>query len=128
MTREKIESRFRQVGLEFEGRWLADGRYSTTILDRPSLIVELIGPSENLTSAFMAYAPIEREAAFNLAASLAFLEEIFPEWPGVKDWYIAAMRETNGDGERSTVRANKTLKVTDHRGSIGLVFITVEAK
>lgn len=125
VTREKIENRFRRVGLEFEGRRLADGRYSSAILDRSSLIVELVGPSKNLTSAFMAYVPSGREAAFNVAASLAFLEETFPEWPEAIDWVSSALGEMNGDGERSTTRGNKVLTVGDN---LGLILITVEAK
>lgn len=128
VTREKIENRFRRVGLEFEGRRLADGRYSSAILDRSSLIVELVGPSKNLTSAFMDYVPSGREAAFNVAASLAFLEETFPEWTEADDWVLVALGETNGDGERSIVRGNKILKVADYRGSVGLILLTVEAK
>ena len=100
------------------------------IPDDISLIVELIGPSENLTKATIAFdIPSEREAAFyNIAAYLAFLEEIFPEWPDAGDWAASAIRELGGDGKRSTTRGNKVLTVSDRRDSLGLISISVEAK
>ena len=131
VTREKIENRFRRAGLEFEDAWLSDGQDRTIANpDDISLIIELIGPSENLTKANIAYdIPSEREAAFfNIAAFLAFLEETFPEWPEADDWVSSALGEMNGDGERSTTRGNKILTVRDSRDSLGLILITVEAK
>lgn len=133
VTREKIESRFRQAGLEFEGRRLADGRYSTLgDLDGIPLIIELIGPSKNLTQAGIIFAITGATAvdAYTIPAYLAFLEETFPEWPEVDDWVLLALGETNGDGERSTTRGNKVLIVNDYQdtGNAGLVSITVKAK
>ncbi len=94
------------------------------------LIVELIGPSENLTSAAISFdIPSERDAAlFNVAAFLAFLEETFPEWPEADDWASPAIGETNGDGERSKTQGNKVLTVTDYRDSLGFVLVTVKPK
>lgn len=132
VTREKVENRFRLVGLEFDESWLSDGRYRT-MGSSPGdtfLIVELIGPSENLTSATISFdIPSERDAAFfNVAAFLAFLEETFPEWPEADDWASPAIGETNGDGERSKTQGNKVLTVTDYRDSLGFVLVTVKPK
>lgn len=131
VTREKIENRVRKAGLEFEDAWLSDGQHRTMAApDDISLIIELIGPSENLTQATIAFdIPSERDAAFfNIAAYLAFLEETFPEWPEAGDWAASTIRELGGDGERSTTRGNKVLTVRDSRDSLELIIITVEAK
>ena len=132
VTREKVENRFRLVGLEFDEAPLSDGRYRT-MASSPGdtfLLIELIGPSENLTSAAISFdIPSERDAAFfNVAAFLVFLEETFPEWPEADDWASPAIGETNGDGERSRTQGNKVLTVTDYRDSLGFVLVTVKPK
>ncbi len=131
VTREKIENRFRRAGLEFEGRRLANGQYRTVSkLESIPIVVDFVGPSNNLARATILFAitgAVEVDV-HTIAAYLAFLEEIFPEWPEADDWVLVALGETNGDGERSIVRGNKILKVADYRGSVGLILLTVDAK
>lgn len=94
-------------------------------------LVELIGPSENLSKATIIFGlPTHnrRVMLLNGAYSLGFLKKVFPEWTEASDWVASTLRELGGDGERSITRGNKTLTVRDSRDLLDWIVITVEAK
>ena len=109
-----------------------DGRYRTMASEDGALI-ELIGPSEDLAQASLLFDFPTEVNRFNrskflisIAIYLAFLEEIFPEWPDANDWATTAIAQLGGDGERSITHGDKRLEVSDHRDLLGWVIITVK--
>lgn len=94
-------------------------------------LVELIGPSENLSKATIIFGlPTHnrRVMLLNVTYSFGFLNKVFPEWPEASDWVTSTLRDLGGDGERSITRGNKTLTVSDSRDLLDWVVITVETK
>ena len=135
VTREAVESRFSiLLDFKFEGSRLNDGTYRTLASEGDAL-VELIGPSENLSEAALVLSFPVAPTSYNRDAFLTaivhytlFLEEVFPEWPDADDWVTTSIGELGGDGERSTTHGDKRVKVTDLRESFGVFSIIVEPK
>ena len=132
VTREAVESRFVKAGFTFDESWLNDGRYRT-IASQGDILVELIGPSENLSQATLVLDLPSTLTEYNrnefltvIPAMLAFLDEVFPESTDAADWLSKAMGELGGEGDRSTTYGDKRLRVSDGRDSIGFFFIFVE--
>ena len=135
VTREQVESRFSKAGFEFDENWLNDGRYSTSgSKSGNGNLIELIGPSENLNQATLVLLDFPTEftrynrntALIGVATYLAFLQEVFPEWPEANDWVSTSIRQLGGSGERSTTHGDKILRVKDSRDLIGWLLIVVE--
>ena len=133
ITREAVESRFTKAGFRFDESWTNDGRYRTMASRNDVGIIELIGPSENLTeAALILELPIRsnrynrNEFLIGIATYLAFLEEVFPEWSDADDWLTTSIAQLGGSGERSTTHGNKRIKVSDLRSSVGWVFVIVK--
>lgn len=132
ITREAVESRFTKAGFEFEESWLEDGRFRTMASEDGALI-ELIGPSEDLSQASLLFdfpAEVNRfnrsRLLVSIAIYLAFLEETFPEWLDAGDWASTTIARLGGDGELSTTHGNKRLEVSDRRDLLGWVIVTVK--
>lgn len=96
---------------------------------RGNFLLELIGPSENLSQVTIMFdlPDHDRDARnINLINVIGFLGMVFPEWEEAPDWVGASIGSTSGSGERSTLQDGELLSIHDSRDLLGLVTMTVE--
>ena len=114
VSRDRIIAAFAEKGFAFAGeeaspvngqlRWLGKSADGLSVL-------ELIGPKDNLNSAFVAFGVPAKDsvaAATGMGYMLVLLGQIFPDWDGRNDWVVSTINQVLAGKE--TVSTNKDSK------------------